>query len=90
MISHHIQYLHLMYAEVTWVLVSSGTQVQSQTTLDPDYLPGYLSVSYDHGAYFTTKSGGFNCNLFYALRVTFFMRVMSNYLLQGLRVIFCM
>ena len=27
-----------MYAEVAWVLVSSGTQVQRQVTLDPDYL----------------------------------------------------
>ena len=33
-----IQCLHLMYAEVAWVLLSSGTQVQRQVTLDPDYL----------------------------------------------------
>ena len=38
-----------MYAEVAWVLVSSGTQVQTQVILDPDYLPDYLSVSYDYG-----------------------------------------
>ena len=31
----------LMYAEEAWVLVSSGTQVQPQIILDPDYLPGY-------------------------------------------------
>ena len=37
-----------MYAEVAWVLVSSGTQVQSQVILNPDYLPYYLSVSYDY------------------------------------------
>ena len=37
-----------MYAEVAWVLVSSGTQVQPQTIVDPDYLPYYLSVSYDY------------------------------------------
>ena len=37
-----------MYAEVARVLVSSGTQVQPQTILDPDYLPDYLSVSYDY------------------------------------------
>ena len=43
----HIQYLHLMYAEVAWVLVSSGTQVQPQVILDPDYLLDYLSASYD-------------------------------------------
>ena len=36
-----------MYFGVAWVLVSSGTQVQSQIILDPDYLPGYLSISYD-------------------------------------------
>ena len=39
----HIQCLHLMYAEVAWVLVSSRTQVQPQVTFDPDYLPDYLS-----------------------------------------------
>ena len=38
-----------MYAEVAWVLVSSGTQVQPQIMADPDYLPDYLSVSYDFG-----------------------------------------
>ena len=37
-----------MYAEVAWVLVSSGTQVQPQIMLNPDYLPDYLSVSYDY------------------------------------------
>ena len=44
----HIQCLHLMHAEVAWVLVSSETQVQPQVILDPDNLPDYLSVSYDH------------------------------------------
>ena len=39
----------MMYAEVAWVLVSSGTQVQPQIIPDPDYLPDYLSVSYDYG-----------------------------------------
>ena len=48
----HIQCLHLMYAEVAWVLVSSGTQVQPQVILDPDYLPDYLSVSYDYDLVF--------------------------------------
>ena len=32
-----------MTSEVAWVLVSSGTQVQPQIILDPDY----LSFSYD-------------------------------------------
>ena len=45
----HIQCLHLMNSEVSWVLVSSRTQVQPQTILDPDYLPNYLSLSYDYG-----------------------------------------
>ena len=40
MTSWHIQCLHLMYAEVAWVLVSSETQVQPQVILDPGYLPG--------------------------------------------------
>ena len=48
LIFQHIQCLHLMYSEVAWVLLSSGTQVQPQIILDPDYLPDYLSVSYDH------------------------------------------
>ena len=39
-----------MYAEVAWVLVSSGTQIQSQIILDPDYFPDYPSVSYDYVA----------------------------------------
>ena len=43
----HIQCLHLIYAEIAWVLVSSGIQVQLQVILNPDYLPDYLSVSYD-------------------------------------------
>ena len=45
----HIQCLHLMFAEVAWVLVSSGTQVQLQTVLNPGYLTNYFSVSYDYG-----------------------------------------
>ena len=48
----YIQYLHLMYAEVAWVLVSSETQVQLQIILDPDHLPDYLYVSYDYGQIF--------------------------------------
>ena len=44
----HIHCLHLMCAEIAWVLASSGTQVQLQIILDPDYLPDYLSVSYDY------------------------------------------
>ena len=37
-----------MYAEVAWVLVSSETQVQPKIIPDLDYLPDYLSVSYDY------------------------------------------
>ena len=37
-----------MNSEVAWVQVSSGTQVQPQIILDPDYLPDYVSVSYDY------------------------------------------
>ena len=39
---------YLMYSDVAWVLVSWGTQVQLQITLDPDYLLDYLSVSHDY------------------------------------------
>ena len=46
----HIQCLHLMNSEVTWVLlVSLGTRVQPQIILDPDFLLNYLSISYDYG-----------------------------------------
>ena len=45
----HIQCLHLINSEAALVLVSSGTQVQPQIMLDPDYLLDYLSVSYDYG-----------------------------------------
>ena len=38
-----------MYAEIAWVLVSLGTQVQPQIIPDPDYLPDYLSLSYHYG-----------------------------------------
>ena len=38
-----------MYAEVVWALVYSGTQVQQQIILVPNYLPDYLSVFYDYG-----------------------------------------
>ena len=48
LILRHIQSLHLMNSEVAWVLVSSGRQVQSQITLDPDYIPDYLPVSYNY------------------------------------------
>ena len=48
LIFRQIQCLYLMSSEVTWVLVSSGPQVQQQIILDPDYLPDYLPVSYDY------------------------------------------
>ena len=38
-----------MNSEVAWGLASSGIQVQPQIILDRDYLPDYLSVSYDYG-----------------------------------------
>ena len=41
--------MNTLYAEVAWALVSSGTQVQPQIILDPEYLPDHLSVSYDYG-----------------------------------------
>ena len=52
-----------MYAEIAWVLVSSGTQVQPQVILDPDYFPDYLSVSYDYDGNdcFWTFKVGLSC-----------------------------
>ena len=52
---HHVQCLHLMYAEVAWVLVSSGTQVHPQIILDPHYLPDYLFVSDDYEVTMITR-----------------------------------
>ena len=49
LIFRNIQCLHLMNAEVVWVLVFLGTQFQPQVILDPDYLPDYLSISYCYG-----------------------------------------
>ena len=51
LIFRHIKCLDLMNSEVPWVLVSSGTRVQPQIILGPDYLPDnlYLSFSYDYG-----------------------------------------
>ena len=37
-----------MHSEASWVLVSSGTQVQLEIILEPDFLPDYRSVSYDY------------------------------------------
>ena len=51
-----MQCLHLMNSEVAWVLVSSESQVQPKIILDPDYLPDYLSLSYDYGS---SKEGFF-------------------------------
>ena len=48
LIFRHIQCLHLMDSEVACVLVFSGTQVQPQIILNPDYLLDYLSISYDY------------------------------------------
>ena len=39
----------LIYSKAAGVPVSSGTQVQSQIILKPDYLTKFLSVSCDNG-----------------------------------------
>ena len=44
-----------MYAEVTWVLVSLGTQIQLQIIIDPDYLSN--SYDYDRGKQFFIDLG---------------------------------
>ena len=51
-----------MYAEVAWVLVSSGTHVQRQLILDPGYIPDYVSVSYNYMA-----PGSINMPILYVL-----------------------
>ena len=55
----YIQCLHLVNSEVVWVLVSSGTQVEPQIILDSDYLPDYISVSYDYDLTFLYITDGF-------------------------------
>ena len=49
LILQYFQCLRLMYFEVVCEQVSLGTKVQPQIILKPDYLPDYLSVSYDYG-----------------------------------------
>ena len=46
LIFEHIHSLYLMYFEEAWAL--SGTHVQPQIILDPDYPPDYLFVLYDY------------------------------------------
>ena len=48
LIFRYFQCLHLMYLEVSWVLVSPETQVKLQIILAPGYIPDYPSVSYDY------------------------------------------
>ena len=47
-----------MNSKVAWVLVSSRSQVQRQIILNPDYLPDYLSVSYDYAHMLPLKFEG--------------------------------
>ena len=49
-----------MYAEVTRILVSSGTQAQSQAIPNPDYLPDYLSISHDYALTITLRYNHIN------------------------------
>ena len=49
MIFRYFQCLHLMYSKVALMLVYLGTQVQAQIIRKLNYLPDYLSVSYDYG-----------------------------------------
>ena len=64
-----------MYAEVAWVLVSSGTQVQPQIILDPDYLLDYLSVSYDYDRFNHCK----HCMKIHGFIFSYSWSVFSNY-----------
>ena len=41
LIFRHIHFLHLIYSEVAWILVSLGTQTMN-------HLPDHLSISYDY------------------------------------------
>ena len=45
----HIECLHLMDCEITWVLVFSGTQIKPQIIIDTYYLLDYLFFSYYYG-----------------------------------------
>ena len=40
-----------MYSEVAWVMVSSGTQVQPQTTLEPSYPADFRFFSFEYVIY---------------------------------------
>ena len=64
LILRHTQCLHLIYSEVAWILISSGTQVQPQIILDLGYPPDYLSVSYDFAETHPTLNNGIQSGLF--------------------------
>ena len=58
LIFRHIQCLPLIYIEIlslsmlsmlSWILLSSGNQIQLQITLSPEYRLDYLFVSSDYG-----------------------------------------
>ena len=58
-----------MNSEVSWVLISSGTQVHPQIILDPDYLLDDLSVSYncDFSKYYQNDKMTWVGSLYFAL-----------------------
>ena len=64
-----------MYSEAAWVLVSSGTQVQPQIILKPDFLPDYHSVSYD---YVFKKAWKWNFTTYLINHLLFFFLDVSN------------
>ena len=71
-------------SEVTWILVPSGAQVQPKIILDPDYLPGYLSVSYDYSLrQFVTTESSLNMMKgasYFMLKALFILKYLHSFL----------
>ena len=79
----NIQCLYLMYAEVAWVLVSFGTQVQPQIILDTYYL---LFVSDDYEITMITRQ---NDPIFFHLLFDLYLLVISFLHFKTFKIQFC-
>ena len=80
----YFQYLHLMYSELVWVIVSLGTQFQSQIILEPDYLPDYLPFLMIMIAHILESSNNFDrSKISYYVRNNFFVEKNELTLIKG-------
>ena len=73
-----------MYSELARVLVSLGTQVQSQIIFEPDYLPDYLPFLMVMIAHIVESSNNFDrSKISYYVRNNFFVEKNELTLIKG-------